>query len=68
MITTDRAKCIIDTIRIERLKILDQELESEQLYSTGFSDTVTLKLDRWILNDLCVVLNSYQKEFLSDAA
>lgn len=66
MISNDRSKSIIDTMKTEQVLATNHWIDRWDLPNSDIPDTVTITLDRWVLNDLNVILQQYQKEFISN--
>lgn len=66
MISNNRTASIIDTIETERKAVTMEWIECLDFNDLTLPDHVTITLDRWMLNDLNLVLQKYKKEFLEN--
>lgn len=66
MITKVRSETIIDTIRKEHQAAITDLSWTFDASHNGFQETVSITVDRWILNDLNIILQEYRKEFINN--
>lgn len=66
MISNDRSKSIIDTLRSQQIATTVHLVDQLDISNKNPPDLVTITMDRWVLNDLNIMLKIYQKEFISN--
>jgi hypothetical protein len=66
MISNDRSKSIIDILRSQQIAATVHLIDQLDISNKTPPDLVTITMDRWVLNDLNIMLKIYQKEFISN--
>ena len=66
MISNDRSKSIIDILRSQQIAATVHLVDQLDISNKTPPDLVTITMDRWVLNDLNIMLKIYQKEFISN--
>lgn len=66
MITKVRSETIIDTIRKEHQAATTDLCDTFDASQNGFQETICITLDRWLLNDLNILLQHCRKEFINN--
>jgi hypothetical protein len=66
MISNDRSKSIIDILRSQQIATTVHLVDQLDISNKTPPDLVTITMDRWVLNDLNIMLKIYQKEFISN--
>jgi hypothetical protein len=56
MISDDRVRCIIDTLRKEQKAAIYSLIEGPRNQSDGFQDDLNIAIDRWVFSDLIILL------------
>ena len=64
MISNDRSKSIIDILRSQQIAATVHLVDQLDISNKTLPDFVTITMDRWVLNDLNIMLKIYQKEFI----
>ena len=66
MITKDEILSVIDTIRNAYRDANHQGINDFDFTKSDFPEKHAIMLDRWVLNDLNVLLQNYRKEIINN--
>ena len=66
MMPRDEILSVIDTIRNAHRDAIHQGINDFDFTNNDFPEKQTIILDRWILNDLNVLLQNYRKEIIKN--
>jgi len=62
MITKHRMETILHSIRDKYTEATTKMINDLDCNKDGFPETISINLDRWMMNDLNVLLRKYRKE------